>query len=271
MKCLYINLENAVDRRARFEQNWAAHVGSEWQLERFSAVDIAYVEANRVPGTLRPSEKGCFLSHCAAIAMNLDTTAPLFILEDDSVLGPRSVATINNFLKVSDNLDWDIVFTEVAIPQPATMIDLMRLRRKLAGTDEVRLLDVADFVFAGATGYIINPRSLTKLATLLGAWQQLDIPYDLALRKLVYEKKLKARVFFPFVSSLSHHSGKSQIRNEGASDRIWIAFRQLIWQDRDLDKVRLDIEQIGQDLCDEESMLLATLLAGFTSKSFVAT
>lgn len=271
MKCLYINLDNAVDRRARFEENWATHAGSHWPLERFPAVDTAYVEANRVPGTLRPGEKGCFLSHCAAIAMNLDATAPLFILEDDSVLGPRSAATISNFLKVSDDLDWDIVFTEVAIPKPSTMIDLFKLRRTLADTNEVRLLDVADFVFAGATGYIVNHRSLTKIATLLGAWQELDIPYDLALRKLVYEKKLKARVFFPFVSSLSHRSGKSQIRDEGASDRIWIAFRQLIWQDRDLDKVRRDIEQIGLDLCDEESMLLATLLAGFTSKSFVAT
>ena len=70
MKSLYINLDSAVDRRARFEANWAAHGDGNWELERFPAVDTRYVEEHRVPGTLRPGEKGCFLSHCAAIAMN---------------------------------------------------------------------------------------------------------------------------------------------------------------------------------------------------------
>jgi GR25 family glycosyltransferase involved in LPS biosynthesis len=269
MQCVYINMENAPDRRARFEANWTEYRGDDWRIERFPALDARYVEQHRVGGTLRPGEKGCFLSHCAVIGLNVDATEPLFILEDDSLLGPRSAATIGNFLHVSDAYDWDIVFTEVCIPQASTMIDLMKLSRQLRGADEVRLLDLANYVFAGSTGYIVNHRSLKKIAALLGAHQELDLPYDLALRKLVYEKKLKALAFFPFVTALSTESGPSQIRDEVAADRIWIAFRQLVALDRDLDKLRPIIEQIGDELCDEEARLLGMLLGAQASKSFV--
>jgi GR25 family glycosyltransferase involved in LPS biosynthesis len=268
MKCIYINLDKADDRRARFEANWAEHSGRDWQLERFPAIDARYVEEHCVPGQLRPGEKGCFLSHCAAIGMNLDASSPLLILEDDSVLGPRTATTINNFLNVCSGLDWDIVFTEVGILFPSAMIDLFKLRRELEGSGEVRLLDLAGYDFAGSTGYLVNPRSMTKLATLLGGAQELDIPYDIFLRTLVHTKQLKALMFFPFVTSLSHHAGLSDIRDEGAIDRIWIAYRQLVAQDRDLDKVRRDIAQIDADLSDNDTRLLGTLLAGFAAKSF---
>lgn len=268
MKCIYINLDKAVARRAQFEENWAAHHGDGWQLERFPAVDTRYVEEHGVPGTLRPGEKGCFLSHCAAIAMHIDSTVPLFMLEDDAQLGPRSAAAIDHFLRTHQGYDWDIVFTDVCIPLAPTMMDLLALRRTLAD-GEVRVLDAADFTFAGSTGYIVNPRSLGKLTELLGTQLELDVPYDLMLRGLVRDKKLKALVLFPFVTSLSEESGASQIQAEGAADRIWNAFRKLAWLDRDLGKVGPAIRKIDEDLCDEESRLLGVLLAGLMSKSYV--
>ncbi len=268
MKCIYINLDSAGDRRTRFEANWAANCGADWRLERFAALDTRYVEQHAVGGTLRPAEKACFLSHCSSIALNMNATEPLFVMEDDAVLGPHSAPTIDNFLRVSDNYDWDIVFTEVGIVSPSTMLDLIKLRQELTGKDEVRLLDLAKLPFGGATGYIINHRSLKKIGALLGVHEELHIPYDLLLRKLIYEKKLKGLVFFPFVSSLSSAS-PSDIRVEGAADRIWTAFRQLAWLDRDLDALRPAIERIGEELCDEESRLLGILLAGQVSPSFV--
>jgi GR25 family glycosyltransferase involved in LPS biosynthesis len=263
-------MKNAPDRRARFEANWALFRGDDWWLERFPALDARYVEHHGVGGTLRPGEKGCFLSHCAVIASNLDGTKPLLILEDDSLLGPRSAATISNFLQVSDNYHWDIIFTEVGIPLASTMIELMRLSRQRRNADEVQLLDLANYVFAGSTGYIVNPRSLRKIAALLGEHQELDLPYDLALRKLVHEKKLKALVFFPFVTALSTESGPSQIRDDVTADRIWTAFRQLVALDRDIDKLRLIIEQIGEDSCDEEARLLGILLGAQSTAHFVS-
>lgn len=268
MKCIYINLDKAVARRAQLEENWAAHRGSGWELERFPAVDTRYVEENGVPGKLRPGEKGCFLSHCAAIAMHVGSTVPLLMLEDDAQLGPRTAAAIGHFLRTHEGYDWDIAFTDACIPLAPTMMDLLALRQSLAD-GEVRVLDLADITFAGSTGYLVNPRSLGKLAELLGAYMELDLPYDLQLRSLVREKKLKALMLFPFVTSLSDESGASQIQEEGAADRIWNAFRKLVWLDRDLDKVRPAIRKIDEELCDEESRLLGVLLAGLMSKSYV--
>lgn len=267
MKCIYINLDSASERRARFEANWAHNRGPDWRLERFAALDTRYVEHHAVVGILRPAEKACFLSHCASIALNLNAAEPLFVMEDDAVLGPRSAPTIDNFLKVSDNYEWDIVFTEVGIVAPSAMLELIKLRKELAGKDEVRLLDLATLPFAGATGYIINHRSLKKIGALLGARERFDIPYDLLLRQLIYEKKLKALVFFPFVSSLSN-SSQSDIRVESAVDEVWTAFRQLASLDRDLDALRPAIERIGSQLCDEEARLLGILLASQVSASF---
>lgn len=269
MKCVYINLDVRTDRRARLEENWTAYRGSDWQLQRFPAVDKVYVEQQQIAGRLQPGEKACFLSHCSVLAQNLEATTPLFIMEDDTELGPRSAATIDNFLRASDAYEWDIVFTEVGVTQPATMIELIKLRQELEGTNEVRLIDPARFGFAGATGYIVNPRSLKKLGRLLGASDELNLPYDLMLRQFIYAKQLKALVFFPFVSTLSAEAGPSQIREEVAADRIWTAFRQLAWQDRDLDRLRPVIEKIGEELCDDESRMLGTLLGGLASKSFV--
>jgi GR25 family glycosyltransferase involved in LPS biosynthesis len=269
MKCIYINLERATTRRAQLEANWAEHGGSGWQLERFPAVDARYIEETNVPGSLRPGEKGCFFSHSAVIEMNRGATAPIFIVEDDMMLGKNSAATINNFLGVCDNYDWDIAYTDVCIPLPQTMLDLVKLRHELSDTGEVRLLDVKDFPFAGATAYLVNHRSLDKLAGLLAHEEELNYPYDLVLRRLIYERKLKGLVFFPFVTSLSEESDVSQIQQDVSADAIWNGFRKIIWVDRDLNKVLPSVERINEQLCDDESRLLGVLFAGMLSKSYV--
>jgi GR25 family glycosyltransferase involved in LPS biosynthesis len=269
MKCIYINLESATSRRAQLEANWAEYAGSDWQLERFPAVDARYIEDNQIPGSLRPGEKACFFSHSAVIEMQRGASAPLFLMEDDMVLGKSTAATVNNFLQVCDSYDWDIAYTDLCIPQPRTMLDLVKLRHELTDSNEVRLLDVKDFAFAGATAYLVNHRSLDKLAGLLAEEEQLDIPYDLVLRKLIYEGKLKGLVFFPFITSLSDEAETSQIQQDVSADLIWNAFRKLVWVDRDLRKVWPAVEKINEELCDDESRLLGVLFAGLVSKSFV--
>ncbi|THC43813.1 glycosyltransferase family 25 protein [Massilia sp. Mn16-1_5] len=268
MKCIYINLERATGRRAQLEANWAEYGGSDWQLERFPAVDARYIEETNVPGSLKPGEKGCFFSHSAVIEMNRGATAPIFIVEDDMVLGQSTAATINNFLGVCDSYDWDIAYTDVCIPLPQTMLDLVKLRHELTDSGEVRLLDVKDFPFAGSTAYLVNHRSLDKLAGLLAQEEELNYPYDLVLRRLIYERKLKGLVFFPFVTSLSDESNVSQIQQSVSADVIWNGFRRLMWVDRDLKKVWPSIEQIDRELCDDESRLLGVLFAGMMTKTY---
>ena len=269
MKCIYINLERATTRRAQLEANWAEYGGSDWQLERFPAVDARYIEETGVPGSLRPGEKGCFFSHSAVIEMNRGASAPIFIVEDDMVLGKSAAATIGNFLNVCDGYDWDIAFTDLCIPLAPTMLDMVNLRHELADTGEVRLLDLKDFAWAGSTAYLVNHRSLDKIAGLLAAHESLDLPYDLALRQMIYNRKLKGLVFFPFVTSLGDESDVSQIQQEGSTDLVWNAFRKLMWIDRDLKKVLPAVERINAEVCDDESRLLGVVLGAVMTKSFV--
>jgi GR25 family glycosyltransferase involved in LPS biosynthesis len=269
MKCIYINLERATARRAQLEANWAEYGGSDWQLERFPAVDARYIEENGIPGNLRPGEKACFFSHSAVIEMNRGATAPLFIMEDDMALGKSSAATIDNFLGVCDNHDWDIAFTDVCVPLPQTMLDLVKLRHELSETGEVRLLDLKDIIFAGSTAYLVNHRSLDKISGLLAAHESLDVPYDLALRQLIHHRKLKGLVFFPFATSLGDESDVSQIQQDGLTDLVWNAFRKLMWIDRDLAQVWPAVEKINTQVCDDESRLLGVVLGGMLTKSFV--
>lgn len=270
MKCIYINLDQASTRRAELEKNFAAHACAGWELQRFPAVDIRYVEENQIKGQLRPGEKGCLLSHQAILEENVNATAPIMIMEDDVLFGANTCDTIQNFLSVSDNYDWDIIFTDVCIPQPSTMIDLLKLRHELAAIEQVRLLDLSQMVWAGSTSYIINSRAIGKLAGYLRGQEALNLPYDLFLRKLVFEKKLKGLVFFPFITSISDEADTSAIQSNMAADTIWNAFRRLVWLNRNLDKCVPAIEKIKHELCDDESRLFGVLMAGLVSKAFVS-
>jgi GR25 family glycosyltransferase involved in LPS biosynthesis len=269
MKCTYINLDNAAARKTQIEESFAAHRGPDWELTRFPAIDTRFVEQQQIKGRIRPAEKACFLSHRAVIESNVGASAPVFVLEDDAIFGGATHPTIDNFLGISDSYNWDIIFTDLCVTQLGTMAELIKLRHQLTEIDQVRLLDVTGFVFAGATAYIVNHKSIGKLAALLGAEKELNVPYDLVLRKYIYEKKLKGLVFFPFITSISEESEVSQIQQEASADMIWNAFRKLVWTDRNLGKVSEAVKNIDRDLCDEESRLLGGIFAGLVSKSFV--
>jgi GR25 family glycosyltransferase involved in LPS biosynthesis len=269
MKCTYINLDRATERRARIEDNFAAHRRDGWELERFSAIDIRYIEQHQIKGSIRPAEKGCFVSHKHIIEANLDASAPFLIVEDDTVFGPSTVETIENFLTVSDKYDWDVIFTDVCIPNAGTMIDLIQLRHELAPIEQVRLLNLGDFLFAGSSSYLVNHRAVSKLAALMEEQGELNLPYDLFLRRMVYTKRLKGLVFFPFITSLSADSDASDIQQGASVDQVWNAFRKMVWVDRDLDAVRPGLAKIERELCDDESRLFATLFAALASKNCV--
>lgn len=76
MKCHYINLDTATERRATLEANFARCGRPDWSLHRFSALDQATVQELGVPGTRSWREKGCFLSHRSVIEEQADDGQP---------------------------------------------------------------------------------------------------------------------------------------------------------------------------------------------------
>ena len=108
MDCFYINLDSAAERKINFEKTFNALKKPDWNLSRFPAVDTEFVKNNNVPGDSRPGEKGCFLSHKTIIGSNLAHDRPIFILEDDAVLGARTCGLIDGMLQ-NKTQNWDIL------------------------------------------------------------------------------------------------------------------------------------------------------------------
>jgi GR25 family glycosyltransferase involved in LPS biosynthesis len=225
----------------------------------------------KIPGSLRSNEKACFLSHKFAIKQNLNAIEPILIMEDDAVIGKSTCEILDNFIKLGNKFEWDILFTDICVPQPTIMIELIELRKKLSAGNKTQILNLADFVFAGATSYILNPNSLEKVFRLLDAKDSLDIPYDLYLRELIFENKLKGFVIFPFVTTLSNESDTSQIQLDDTAntDLVWNTFRKMIWMDRKIEDSKLFLERINHDVCDEESKQFGTIISACISNKFI--
>lgn len=272
MDCHYINLDQALDRRQSIEESFAAHKTTGWNITRFPAVNVSYIQRHRVDGALRDSEKACFMSHRRLLGDQIGSEEPVLILEDDTRFGSGTFAHLDHFVStMADTLEWDILFTDVAIVDPKTMVELAMLRRELSTSGATRLLDLTTMPFAGATAYLVNPHSVEKIYGHLQTATPLDIPYDLFLRHLIWKGLLRGHVMFPFVTTISNWAESSQIQTHDTAytDLTWNTFRKLVWLDRDLEQVRMAVSTIDREVCDEESRLLGTLVAACTSSRLV--
>jgi GR25 family glycosyltransferase involved in LPS biosynthesis len=210
MKCFFINLDQAKERRLALEQNFARFALPHWSLERFAAVDTQAVQARKITGHLRPTEMACGVSHLDLIRAKRSEPAPFLILEDDALFGPHSCKSLSEAVDRLEQQDtWDILFPDLCIVQIGVMADLLALRRELMREGQFRLLDPSRWAFSSATSYILHPRAIPKI--LSAEPKNWTLPYDLLLRQLVQQGRLRARCIFPFALSLEETSNRSTI------------------------------------------------------------
>jgi len=267
MKYLYINLDAAADRRAFVEGNFAACSHRAPAIERVSAIDIATVEANDVPGSNSSGEKACYLSHLKALRQSLEHDEDVLIAEDDVLFSPASTPAIEGVPPAFEGQDWDVVFTDICVPRPRAMVHLFGLVKQARQKGELYYLPLkGDFFFAGATSYIVNRHSKRKLLDLMEQ-QPLDRPYDLGVRDQIATGKLTAYVILPFATSLSKHGDSSQIQADSfaPTEFAWNSFRRLMWQGRDLSALLADARKIDADFHDDESEVFSTILKAVLS------
>ena len=268
MKYSYINLETAADRRRFVEENFRSNSHSEKTITRVEAVDVAHVISTNVPGPIRPTEKACYLSHLKALQAAKAFSDDIFIAEDDVLFCEDSTKIIEGTVAGLTAQDWDIVFSDVCIPDIHTMVDLFLARRQLAAAKQIQLYRLSELPFAGATAYVVNNESKDKLLGLLSG-PALDAPYDLALRQLVYDKKITALVTFPFATSLSDFAENTQIQPENSlvTDLVWNAFRRLVWRGRDLNTVSDAIGRIDAGFYDRDAEVFSRILNALLSSN----
>jgi GR25 family glycosyltransferase involved in LPS biosynthesis len=254
MECHYINLDSATERRAALEANFARYRRQGWELKRFKALDEATVEKNQVPGERSWREKGCFLSHMSLIERLGDDGRSFMVMEDDAQLGLASLEIIEGVLAENNNAQWDLLFTDISPRQIDTMMMLAFNREYLMGKRMVIPLDLAKISFVGATAYVVNGASRRKLLTYLAAGVPVDTEYDIYLNQGIANGELRAAVLFPFVTTLSEHSTKTQIQlsSTRTANMARDAFRRMMW-------LESSDESYNADLARIESRLQGTL------------
>ena len=270
MQILYINLASQNERREFVEKNFADCNYSGWKLNRVDATPASAMREEDVPGDLSWNEKACYRSHERAIRQAMDNGGHAFIVEDDVLFGQLSTRLIDGVVNGLDPDSWDLLFTDIAITDPGTMLDLFRRKRHLKKTEGIVVENLAEYAFAGATAYVVNARSVRKVLALIEAQRQLDVPYDLLLRELAQKGALKVRFAFPFLTSISKYADQSQIQSGAIhiADVVWNSFRRFVWLEGDCAVSDQAMQAVIKDYDDKDVDSMLMILRVFLSEKF---
>ena len=202
MRCLYINLDAASERRAALEASFAQNRTADWELHRIPARDSNFVRRHEVPGHLNPCEKACYLSHLTAIEMVAGLNEAALVVEDDTMFGPHTFA-LTQALVGQENPQpaWDMMFTDVGFCHPVVVAQLLMMRRQLARSHTIDLKPLKGAGFFAASGYVVNPRSAARVLNELKV-DSFDVPFDLACRQKVDRGSINGVFTFPFLTTL---------------------------------------------------------------------
>jgi GR25 family glycosyltransferase involved in LPS biosynthesis len=202
----YINLDRSTDRRAEIEGEIARY-GLTARYRRFPAAD------GNILGFSNPhlssAEIGCFTSHLLLLQQNIGSPLHLHIVEDDAIFS-RFTAPVVELIAGSDDIaQYDVLFTETFITplnldfkKCKEMYDSSVERDPAGMVTNVRP-SVINHV-AGTSSYIVNRRSIEKLADYFMRLLKQGAPFniDLVIREATRENIIRSGCVFPFVTSI---------------------------------------------------------------------
>jgi hypothetical protein len=272
MLARYINLRNAEQRRLALEASIRTLPPGQWQLMRFEAIDKDHPTCRAMVGRATAGEKACYLSHMTLLTemLEMDTQEPFFVWEDDVLVGYRTNEAVANFVKQTASDAWDLLYTDVVVPDLPSMLELFMRGRLLRQRNHMEVIDLRTLGFAGTTSYLVNTSSLPKIASLLAGLPNLDEPLDLLLRRWIHQGVIKGHVLFPFVTTVSDAGLSSQIASEGTAgtDLAWNLFRRLTWLEADVEQLYPLCNQLSSLHADPASSVMGVITAAQLSPRF---
>jgi GR25 family glycosyltransferase involved in LPS biosynthesis len=268
----YINLASAWSRRQAMEGNLGQVPRGRWHAKRFDAIGSTNEQVQRLQGRCSDKEKATFLSHRLALVQTAQhhPGQHVHILEDDALLGQRTYEILDRFLESEEAQKWDVVFTDIIVTRLQGMLDLLAQRRELMAHQAVKTIDLAFLEFAALTSYVVNAATADRVLFLMNSVTQLDEPVDLLVRRWIWTGQLRACVLFPFVTAVSSQADHSQIQptHTDPTAKIWNAYRNLVWLERDLAISASDCQSVAARVQDLESNLMGILCASMVSPHF---
>lgn len=240
----YINLDKAVARRNALEESFfSSNFSAGWRLNRFDAIKGASDQVAQRAHTVIPNLAANWLSHveCAKTALARGLKSHILIAEDDTLFSSVTnywVSGILDYWQAQNLSDWDIVYLDAVLSNAIDYPWFFKLRHACWREERIELIPLTGFDrgYAGAGSYIINNASLEKFIALTDL-DHLQCAFDLYLRALVFDEKLKGFMTFPFLTTISTHGDISTVfDHHGVSARpdlteqgLGNAFRRMIW------------------------------------------
>lgn len=206
----YINLDRSLDRRGQIEAEIAALADSA-AYERFAGIDGRGVTTH--PEVEERGALGCYLSHLEVIRRGAPAGAWLHVLEDDAVISRYFDAAAPVILADPQFAAFDVIFTNVMTRLRweeaeawGVLFDRNVITDAAGAVTAVNILSAVplrDVVYGLTTSYLVNPRSIERVADLLA--QRLEqppfIPVDYAFHHLTHSGELSSACTVPFLTA----------------------------------------------------------------------
>jgi GR25 family glycosyltransferase involved in LPS biosynthesis len=280
---IYINLDRSASRRAAMEAQFAT-LGVASIYSRFQAID-GNALSRRIASRIGPGEEGAFHSHTGALREAAAWKMPVHILEDDALLSSVAPAVIEQAIAAGLLDRFDILFTDTFVAPDLGMLKLLthaseqkdRVAPGKITLSDLQLIDVSKQNFACLTSYVVAPKAISRLVSLLDA--QLDsgpvLPIDLFLRQCAHAGRLTAGLLAPFVTSFNLDEVRQSTIAAGTaaakpSVMVMAVLRHLFFVERDLSFARSCLEAVTgtEKPVTEQSKLMMQALQFVLSEEF---
>lgn len=235
----FINLAKSVERREAFLKNFAAcNFLPHWQAHRFVAIEADHPLVQAAGGELRAGGKGCWMSTLEILRHSMDKDRDILIVDDDISFCPQSQAIIDMALDSNLNGEWDMIYTDTIVPNAIDMPRFLYERRTYEQAGELKFLEMPCSPFNTTGGSaIINKNSRQKIIDLM-TMDRYDTPIDLYFTQAIKDRRIVARLIFPFVTAPSMLADASNLKVIDDKDYVGRAriehamhndFRRMLW------------------------------------------